>query len=113
MASKPGAKRHGGNQENDRAARHQQFAPWQNQLDHQRDNRRHHQNRADPQTDVARPHQRRIKPEGKHIVAGVLKTIEISRNAQVEFGIKAEDHAGDNGNGERDQQSGAVHAGFV
>jgi len=46
-------------------------------------------------------------------VGGVLKTVEITGNAQVEFGIKAESQSGDDSNGERDQQSGAVHAGFV
>jgi hypothetical protein len=61
--------------------------------------------------DVARLHQRRVDTQRKHVVIAVYESVEISRDFQIEAGIKPEHQAGDNGNGERGQQSGAVHAG--
>jgi hypothetical protein len=68
---------------------------------------------TDPEANVARLHQRWIQTQGKLVVNGMLETVEITGNAQVEIGIKAEGQSGGDSNGKRDQQSGAVHAGFV
>src|SRR5262249_3727741 len=70
-------------------------------------------NGSDPEAAVARFHQGWVQTQGQFVVGGILETVEIAGHAQVEFGIKAEGQSGDDSNGKRDQQSGAVHAGFV
>jgi hypothetical protein len=44
-------------------------------------------------------------------VVAVLNRIEVSGNVKIEAWKKPEHQAGDDGNGERDQESSAVHAG--
>ena len=37
----------------------------------------------------------------------------MDRDAQIELWVESKDHARDDGDGERNQQSGSVHVGFV
>src|SRR5665213_2771708 len=105
----PGSQRQRRDQEYDGAAGDQQLALRHDQFDHQRRNRRQHQGGADPQTDVACQHQRRIDVAAE-IVAVELHRVKRRGDHQVELRIEAEHQAGDGGDGQRDDQSGAVHA---
>ena len=107
---KPGRERERRDQEHDGAAGDENFPARHDQLDDERGHGRSNQNGADPEPDIARRHQRRINAPRKDIMAGIDIAVEITRNAQIESREEPERQAGNDGNGERDDQSGAIHS---
>ena len=44
---------------------------------------------------------------------GIFKCVKITRDAQIKFGIEPKCQACDNGDGERDDEAGTIHARLV